>query len=297
VRIIHLSDIHFWQYEFHPLRLFSKRLVGMSSLLLGRARRFRLERVPELVDYVRSIDPDHVLITGDLTTTALPAEFRAACAALEGLLVNPARVTIIPGNHDRYTLRAHRSRRFEQHLGAYSPRRPYPWLRMLDSHTGILGLDPTRAGVSARGKLPAAQLLQARELTASAPGLARLVIACHYPVTAPPEYAREYARKPLINAGEVKEWLKSLGPHLFCCGHIHAAWAYQPESIPNQLCLNPGAPLLRDQSAGRLPGFLEILLEKADVTVQHHTWTGDSWRVCLLHHAGDFFPLCTGPEP
>ena len=27
-------------------------------------------------------NPDHILITGDLTTTALPAEFRAAEAAL-----------------------------------------------------------------------------------------------------------------------------------------------------------------------------------------------------------------------
>jgi 3',5'-cyclic AMP phosphodiesterase CpdA len=294
LRIAHLSDIHFWRYEFHPLRLFSKRLLGMSSLVLGRARRFRLERVPELVDYVRSIDPDHVLITGDLTTTALPAEFRAARAALEGLLVDPVRVTIVPGNHDRYTLRAHRSRRFEEYLGAFSPGSPYPWLRMLDSETAILGLDPTRAGVSARGKLPGAQLRAAQELVAGAAAIAGLLIACHYPVTAPPLYEYDYARKPLINAADLRRWLKTIGPHLYCCGHVHAAWVHQPESIPNQLCLNPGAPLLRDRSAGRLPGFLEILLERGDVTVRHHTWTGDSWHVGLMHQASNFFPRRTG---
>ena len=111
LRIVHLSDIHFWRYEFHPLRLASKRLFGMLSLVLRRARRFRLERVPELVEYVRSLDPDHILITGDVTTTALPAEFQAARAALTRWLDDPVRVTIVPGNHDRYTLRAHRSRR------------------------------------------------------------------------------------------------------------------------------------------------------------------------------------------
>jgi 3',5'-cyclic AMP phosphodiesterase CpdA len=296
LRLIHLSDIHFWQYEFHPLRLFSKRLLGMSSLLLGRARRFRLERVPELVDYVRSIGPDHLLITGDLTTTALPAEFRAARAALAGLLHEPSRVTIVPGNHDRYTLRAHRSRRFEEYLGAYSPGRPYPWLRMLDPETAILGLDPTRAGVSARGRLPGAQLLRARELVAGARELASLVIACHYPIATPPEHAHVYARKPLVNAREVGQWLKTIGPHLLCCGHVHAAWVHQPESIPNQLCLNAGAPLLRDRTPGRLPGFLEILLQKGDVTVHHHTWTGDSWRVAVMHRACEFFPRRTGLE-
>ena len=27
---IHVSDIHFWQYAFNPLQLFSKRLLGMA---------------------------------------------------------------------------------------------------------------------------------------------------------------------------------------------------------------------------------------------------------------------------
>jgi 3',5'-cyclic AMP phosphodiesterase CpdA len=296
LRIVHLSDIHFWRYEFHPLRLLSKRLFGMSSLLLGRARRFRLERVPELVEHVRSLGPDHILITGDLTTTALPAEFRAARAALKDWLDDPARVTIVPGNHDRYTLRAHRSRRFEEYFGAFSPGRPYPWLRMLDSGTAILGLDPTRPGISARGKLPRDQLIRAQEVMADAKGVTRLVIACHYPVAAPAEHQREYARKPLVNAGEVGRWLRTIGPHLFCCGHVHAVWAYQPDSIPNQLCLNPGAPLLRDGTGRRLPGFLEILLDQGDVTVHHHAWTGESWQVRLIHRARDFFPLRTGPE-
>ena len=78
MRIVHLSDIHFWQYEFNPLRLMGKRLHGMASLLAGRAGRFRLAGVPRLVERVRGLEPDHILITGDLTTTALPDEFRAA---------------------------------------------------------------------------------------------------------------------------------------------------------------------------------------------------------------------------
>ncbi len=131
LRIVHLSDIHFWQYTINPLRLLSKRLLGMASLLLGRARRFRLERVPELVDRVQELDADHILITGDLTTTALPAEFRAARAALADWLADAERVTIIPGNHDRYTLYAHYSRRFEQYFGEFAPQTTFPWLRRL----------------------------------------------------------------------------------------------------------------------------------------------------------------------
>jgi 3',5'-cyclic AMP phosphodiesterase CpdA len=290
VRIVHLSDIHFWQYEFHPLRLMSKRLLGMASLLVHRARQFRLERVPALVDYVRRLAPDHILITGDVTSTALPDEFQMARAALAGWLEDPERVTIVPGNHDRYTMRAHRSRRFERYFGAFSPGRPYPWLRMLDSQTAILGLDPTRAGVSARGKLPHAQLIRAQEVLDDVQGVTRLLIACHYPVTAPPDCQREFQRKPLVNAVDLAQWLRRIGPHLFCCGHVHAVWAYQPESIPNQLSINPGAPLLRDRHGERLPGFLEIVLDAGDVRVIHHAWSGEDWNERVIKRATDFFP-------
>jgi hypothetical protein len=289
LRIVHLSDIHFWQYAINPLRLLSKRLLGTTSLLFGRAGRFRLERVPELVDRVNSLNADHILITGDLTTTALPAEFRMARAALGALLEDPARVTIIPGNHDRYTLYAHRSRRFEHYFGAFAPAKAYPWLRRLDSGTAILGFDPTRSGISARGKLPASQLIGAPEILAAAGPVARLLVACHYPLGVPPAFEREYLRKPLVNRGAMGHWLRTIGPHIYCCGHVHGAWAYHPGEIPNQLCVNPGAPLLRDKS-GELPGFVEITLDGAGVTVDHHGWAGGRWeRQSLYRHAG-FFP-------
>ena len=93
----------------------------------------------------------------------------------------------------------------------------------------------------------------------------------------------------MINADLVARWLRTIGPHIFCCGHVHAAWAYQPDSIPNQLSLNPGAPLLQDKTGRRPPGFLEILLEQGDVTVNHHAWSSQSWEVRLLKRAPEFF--------
>ncbi len=289
MRLVHLSDIHFWQYEFNPLRLLSKRLLGTASLFLGRARRFRLERAPELVKRVSSLDPDHILITGDLTTTALPGEFRAARSVLAAWLKDAERVTIIPGNHDRYTIRAHRSRRFEHFFGKFSPQHAYPWLRRLDDRTAILGLDPTRPFISARGKLPGHQLERAREILRESGPIPRLLIACHYPVAVPLQYQHDYARKPLDNANELAGWLSSIGPHLFCCGHVHAVWVHRPERIPNQLCLNPGAPLFRDRTGRHPPGFLEVTLDGPDVSVVHHGWVAGEWETEELDHTSGFF--------
>ncbi len=59
--------------------------------------------------------------------------------------------------------------------------------------------------------------------------------------------------------------------------------------MPNQLSLNPGAPLMRDSKGLRLPGFLEITLEGRAVHVVHHIWTGQSWDQEPLYGATDFF--------
>jgi 3',5'-cyclic AMP phosphodiesterase CpdA len=289
-RLIHLTDIHFWQYARNPLQLFSKRLLGMASLLVRRARKFRLERVEDVVAKVVALEPDHILITGDLTTTALPAEFRAAREALEPWLRDPQRVTIVPGNHDRYTLGAHRDRRFEQFFGEFAPSASFPWLRYLDGETAILGLDPTRAGLTARGRLPEPQLQRARALLERSNGaIRRLIVACHYPLDAPPSHRRDLASKNLMGAEPIRRWLATVGPHVYCCGHVHAAWAFTPEQIPNQLCLNAGAPLLRDHTGHRPPGFLEVALGEDDVIVHHHAFRRDCWETRMLHQARGFF--------
>ncbi|RUL87255.1 metallophosphoesterase [Tautonia sociabilis] len=283
MKIVHLSDIHIWRYSFNPIRLWGKRAVGMAELVAGRASRFRLERLAEVVDRVRSLNADHLLITGDLTTTALRREFDQARSALSPLLSDPDRVSILPGNHDRYTTHSVRTRAFERVFGPFAPATSFPWLRRLDSRTAILGLDATRSHLSATGRLPEPQLLLARQWLASPERRPpRLIVACHYPVAAPEPYRGELHRKRLVNADLVSDWLRQLGPHLYCCGHVHAAWAFRPDSLPNQLCLNAGAPLLRDPTGRRPPGFLELDLSEQSVSVFHHAWTGSDWSVMPL---------------
>jgi 3',5'-cyclic AMP phosphodiesterase CpdA len=297
MRIVHVSDVHVWRYALNPAQLFNKRLFGMGVLLVRRARKFRLERLEHVVDRVVSLRADHVLITGDLTTTALPAEFRAAREALAPWLGDPRRATVVPGNHDRYTGVATRDRHFEQAFGTFAPAVDYPWLKRLDERTAILGLDPTRSGWSARGRLPARQIESARGLISDArrEGL-RLIVACHYPLDAPESYREELHPKRMTNAAEVRRLVATAGPHLFCCGHVHRAWGFVPPDTPNQLCLNAGAPLLRDAHGDNPPGFLEIALDGDDVQVDHHHWSSGDWRVRPIVPRRRFFDSF-GPRP
>ncbi len=283
MKIVHLSDIHVWRYTWDVRRLAGMRALGVIELLMGRARRFQLDRIGAVVDRVLGLAPDHILITGDLTTTALPSEFREAKRLLAPLLTDPDRVSIVPGNHDRATRRSYRSRRFEGTFGSYMPRLTFPWIRTLDDETAILGLDPTLFHFSPRGFMPPEQIEEAQAITLDpAQRPRRLIIACHYPAAAPVRYQRELFFKRIKNDQAVIEWLAGIGPHLYCCGHVHAAWAFQPPSLPNQICLNAGAPVMRDPTGLRQPGFLEIDLDADTVNVTHHAWSGKQWNAVPL---------------
>ncbi|OJW19629.1 MAG: hypothetical protein BGO49_14350 [Planctomycetales bacterium 71-10] len=296
-RIAHLSDVHVWKTTFNPVRLMSKRIVGMAALMLGRARRFRLDRLEHLVEKVESIRPDHVLITGDLTTTALPEEFEHAADALAPLLHPPGRATVIPGNHDRYTGASARGRHFERAFGRFAGAAEFPWMRFIADRTAVLGLDPTRPALSARGRLPAGQLAAARALWEEhREAVDRLIVACHYPVDAPEGLRDDLEWKRLEDSHFLAEWLTALGPHLYCCGHVHRAWAFTPPHIPDQLCLNAGAPLMVDRKGDNPPGFLEITLDDTDVAVVHHGWDGSGWVERPMAWREGFFDLARRRE-
>ena len=81
---------------------------------------------------------------------------------------------------------------------------------------------------------------RASSLSADREGSRRLIVACHYPLEAPATYRRDLAGKRLIHGESLGSWLSSLGPHLYCCGHVHAAWAFLPDGP------RPALPELRE---------------------------------------------------
>jgi 3',5'-cyclic AMP phosphodiesterase CpdA len=290
MRLLHISDLHFWHIPVNPFRLAGKRLFGVANLILNRARKFRMETMPAVVNRVREFKPDHVLITGDLTTTALEEEFQAAGSALSALDLDPSSLTLIPGNHDRYTRRATKERLFEKYFGRYMTQDDYPWLKWVRANTAILALDacrPTR--ISARGSISAGQLERAQSLLDQAsPRLDHLLIACHYPVALPPGI-RDSRGHGLTGREHLRTFLARQAPHLYFHGHIHTAWSFTPESLPRTICLNPGAALKWNSGSGERASMLEIILDGASVEVKRHVLCGEAWKVQELVRSDGFF--------
>jgi 3',5'-cyclic AMP phosphodiesterase CpdA len=290
MRLLHISDLHFWHIPLNPLRLAGKRVFGVCNLILNRARKFRMETMPAVVRRVHEVEPDHVLITGDLTTTALEEEFQVADQALRALALEPDSLTMIPGNHDRYTRRATSDRLFEKYFGRYAADHGYPWLKWVGADTAILALDacrPTR--MLARGSISAGQLETAQTLLdEAAPRIGRLLIACHYPA-ALPSGIRDSHGHGLAGREHLLNFLARQAPHLYFHGHIHTAWSFVPDNMPRTICLNPGAAFKRNIGRGEHASMLEVILNDASVEVRRHVLRGVDWKVEELVQYKGFF--------
>ena len=117
--IIHISDLHFHTYPQYFREWKSKRILGAANLLARRNRQFPLERAKRLVKKIQEMKWDHLVISGDLTQLALERGFSRARETLEPLLQDPERVTIVPGNHDRYVRQPAGIDLFSQYFGEF----------------------------------------------------------------------------------------------------------------------------------------------------------------------------------
>jgi len=148
LRLAHVSDLHVpSRWRRAPWLYLGKRIIGALNYQLRRAGQHPLEAVTSLVRaLVEDSTIDHVVVTGDLVNVSLPEEFAAARGFLDPLIARaPGFISVIPGNHDRYTYSSERSRLFERafadcmtselDLGA-----PFPFVRFR-KEVAILGLD------------------------------------------------------------------------------------------------------------------------------------------------------------
>jgi 3',5'-cyclic AMP phosphodiesterase CpdA len=251
-RIVHISDIHFWRIPWNPFEWYGKRVLGLTNLILRRARKFRLEAIPELLEAIETDHPDHLVVSGDISTTSLESEFLEFKKAFQDWLQNPTAATILSGNHDRYTRGAMRNKTFEGHFGEFCGGGKDPFLKSLTDGLVLLGLDPCCPDpIFARGLATPQMADQLRSLveTCNGNGTKTILLVCHYPAEVPPEHEEHQRGHELLGANLVLDALRpSQVPVYWLHGHIHHPWRFRSPSVPHIVYLNPGAPVLRRSS-------------------------------------------------
>jgi len=233
-RLAHVSDLHVAAAgALRARHLVGKRVLGALNLALGRKGAHATRPIELLGEDLRAQAVDHVVVSGDLSNLAFVEEFEAARRLVEPL-GGPERLSLVPGNHDRYTHDAARERLFERvfapwlcsdlegvGVGGPGPR-PYPWVKLLGA-TALIGLDSAVATpwFFSGGRLGEDQRAALEQLLAR-PEVAqrRKVVVLHHPSTPPPgEWL--HAPRSLFDRAAFNELLGRSTVDLVLTGHDH----------------------------------------------------------------------------
>jgi 3',5'-cyclic AMP phosphodiesterase CpdA len=221
--LAHLSDPHLTSLEaIRTHELLNKRFLGYLSWQLHRRHEHRPEVLEALVLDLTNQQPDHIAITGDLTQLGLTREYHQAADWL-ARLGPPDKITVIPGNHDRYVATS-----WQDSLGLWeaylaSDRKASAWLFPSLRERGpavLIGVDsaPPSAPFLAIGTVGKEQLKRLSELLEqnASPACCRILLIHH-----PPHPESVHARKRLTDAAELNEILAHKGCGLVLHGHSH----------------------------------------------------------------------------
>ncbi|MES2884217.1 MAG: metallophosphoesterase [Pseudomonadota bacterium] len=245
LRLAHLSDPHL-STPLPPPTLgewLSKRGMSRSSWMRKRQHLQRPEVLAAAVADIKAHAPNHLVITGDVSNFSLPQEFRAA-AGWFASLGDPAKVSVIPGNHDALVPVP-----LEQGWAHWlpwmqgdepgAPDAPLPYVRVRQG-VALIGLSSAVATPPgfASGTLGSAQLQWLAEQLPKlkARGLFRIVMLHH-----PPADGVVSARKVLTDRAAFRAVLKAQGAELVLHGHSRDA-RFDPLPGPQGLIASFGLP-------------------------------------------------------
>lgn len=232
----HITDAHLTSPNPAGVHeLLNKRVLGALSWRRRRRHIHRPEVLAALVADLQREAPDHIAITGDLTQIGLPGECAAARAWLDAL-APPSVISLVPGNHDRYT-RAD----WRKTVGLWTPfmgpdlepanaaepsegaRFPFLRIRGPVAFIGVSSsvVSPWLMATGTVGRDQRARLERLLESTGEQ-GLFRVILIHHSPVPGADKW-----RKRLTDASDMAAMIRRQGAELVLHGHTHRVASHE----------------------------------------------------------------------
>ncbi|MBF0287288.1 MAG: metallophosphoesterase [SAR324 cluster bacterium] len=239
--IVHLSDLHFHSYPKTFQEWTSKRALGALNLFLRKKKHYPLERAKKLVHTLQELQWDHLVISGDLTYLALEEGFARARCVLEPLLDIPEKVTIIPGNHDRYVEAACQPDLFEKTFSPFIFKGEASsngmGTQQLTEQWHLVSWDCTHPNdwLTASGTVRRKTMLATEAYIRAQPAGSRFIITNHYPVWFPPGEIIESGHE-LYNLAHAQHWvMQQPQVIIYLHGHVHRNWNHKLSRDGNPL--------------------------------------------------------------
>ena len=239
MRLAQISDLHILSLRgVAPARFLNRRILGGANLLLRRSREYLPQILEFLIEDLLREQVDHVAVTGDLSNLALEPEFERVFHLLK-LLGGYERVSVVPGNHDYYTVRAAETRRFEKYFYPFMFRREfsdmdvdlYPYTKRLDGGLLLIGLNSATRTLPgfAYGTLGDRQLARLERILESPERAGQVTcIILHHAMHKKDLYSETNAR--LLNRERLLELVEKYSVELVLYGHDHVGRTWRKDS-------------------------------------------------------------------
>jgi len=267
--IVHISDLHFHSYPQKLSEFNAKRILGATNLLIRRAREFPLKRAKLLVEIIQKMEWDHLVISGDITQLSLEKEFSLAREILDPLLIKSERVTVIPGNHDRYINQHDGTDLFTKYFGEFFGKNEIH-VSEINQKWILVGWDSAHPNDlrTAAGTVKNITIQATEKLLQNFPDQTNFIVVNHYPLTFPEDWKFDRSHE-LYNLVPVRNWiLQNPQIRLYLHGHIHLNWVHRlpRDSAPELLLVNSAASCSKLYN-GQSSSFHQIVLEDSKVKV------------------------------
>jgi len=197
--ILHISDVHFGP----------PHLAALASGVLQLAE----QRLPDLV-----------VVSGDLTQRAKPAQFLEARRFVDSF---SAPTLVVPGNHDVPLYRV-----WERFLAPFGAYRKYFADQLEPVHRTpdllAVGINTAHGWTFTEGRIRPARLEHVAELLGSVPESVVKIVVAHHHVVPPPRFG---SQKVLSNAFEAIDLFSRAGVDLILSGHHHQSFIANSEDF------------------------------------------------------------------
>ena len=257
----------------------------MSVLLQISDTHFGTEQtqvVEALVTLAAQQRPDVVVLSGDITQRARPAQFRAAKAFVDRL---GAPVLAIPGNHDiaLFDLWARLTRPYARYAAEFGAE-----LEPCHSPQDLLvvGVNTTRAWRHKNGEVSTAQIDRvAKLLTAASPRQLRVVVV-HQPAAV--TQARDRPNLLRGHRAATRVW-SAAGADLVMGGHIHLPYTLALHGLARRMWVVQAGTAVSSRTRPEAPNSVNLLrwgqaYDGSEVQAQNESEAGG----CCLIERWDF---------
>ena len=198
-------------------------IAHISDLHINKTT-FNEDVFKEVVNQINELNPDMIILTGDLTDNGYYVEFSMATEYLN-MFESP--LFPVPGNHDARNVGYEV---FEDLIGKLS------WVLTKDNDLTVIGLDSSDPDLDTGHIGRPQQLWMESELNKCFMDSRFSIVAMHHHVIPVPKTGRE--RNVLSDAGDILQSLVENNVDIVMCGHKHVPYLWKME---NTLFVNGGS--------------------------------------------------------